>query len=139
MKDSEYLMQLKEAYGEFGFELPSELEELISNNQIGIEDNSPLEPWHLCGLYEVDLISKRWPKMKLENDLFPFARHQGMDQLACFVINEKRIRGVREIHYDLGNPRFVDITSEYEGIRDWFDSALRENKDWLQEISDRKV
>ena len=95
---------------------------------IGFAAFTAFEPWQLCGLEEIVPLSQRWPTARLPQDLIPFARHQGSDDLACFQLQHEdaatSITGIREVHYDLGPPVYVELGAEFDDFWQWLHSAL---------------
>jgi hypothetical protein len=80
------------AFRRHGVEPPVAFCAIVARRMIGFAAFTAFEPWQLCGLEEITPLSKRWPSVRLQQDLIPFARHQGSDDLACFNFVAARSR-----------------------------------------------
>jgi hypothetical protein len=115
------LEKMKTKFMEFGYDFPNALQFIFSHNLLGEDMESSLEPWGNAWIESLAPIKKLFPKSKMKRDIFPFAKRQDMDHLACI---EKETGKVLEIHYDTGNPKFIDITDEFESVWEWLTSVI---------------
>jgi len=58
--------------------------------------------------------------------LILFARLQGSDDLDCFEFDKNMPFRVCNVHYDLGPPVYVEITSEHANLWRWLHTALED-------------
>jgi len=126
------LDQLQHAFRAHGVEAPPEYVWLVQHRTLGFDAFTQFEPWHFCDVAEIEPLAKRWPAAKLKQDLIPFARMQGSDDLACFEFVDRRVVRVWHIHYDLGPPIYVEFHQEYPSIWDWLHAALDDVKFWSE-------
>jgi hypothetical protein len=126
------LAELQQAFRSHGVEPPADYCWIVTHRMLGFEPFSQFEPWHLCGLEEIVPLSKRWPSVRLESHLIPFARDQTRDDLACFELRNGTVCGTCEIHYDLGPPLYVEPGKRHANLWQWLHSALDDVKFWSE-------
>ena len=117
------LEKMKTKFLECGYDFPNTLQYIFSHSLLGEDTESPLEPWCNAWIDNYAPIKKLYPKSKVNRDIIPFARRQDMDHLACI---EKITGKVVEIHYDPMNPKFIEITDEFENVWEWLVSAIHD-------------
>jgi hypothetical protein len=119
---------IQAAFRRHGVEAPVAFCAIVARRMIGFTAFTAFEPWQLCGVEEIEPLSRRWPSVRLQQDLIPFARHQGSDDLACFQLHRigsaTTIAGIREVHYDLGPPVYVELGAEFADFWQWLHSTL---------------
>ena len=128
-KESECL----DAFRRHGVEPPPEYIWLLRHQTLGFDEFSQLEPWQFCGVAEILPLSKRWPKARLKPHLIPFARMQGSDDLACFEFAANHVMRVWHIHYQLGDPVYVEFHEEYPTVWDWLHAVINNAKFFFEQ------
>jgi hypothetical protein len=124
--------QLRDAFITHGVEAPSEYLWLVEHRTLGFDAFTQFEPWHFCGVEEIQPLSKRWPSAKLKRELIPFARFQGGDDIACFEFDGERVVRICQIHYQLGSSVYLEFQKEYSTIWDWLSAAVGEMRFWFE-------
>ena len=117
------LEKVKCRFQQHGFQFPDALQFMFSHNLLGEDLESPLEPWCSAWVENLGPIKELYPKSPVRRDIFPFARRQDMDQLACIENNTGK---VVEVHYDPMNPTFMEITDEFDDAWEWLISAIHD-------------
>ena len=116
--------ELTDAFRRHGVEPPLEYLWIVEHRTLGFAAFSQFDPWQFCDIPEILPLAVRWPKAGIRRFLIPFARLQGSDDLACFEFDKNKSIRVCHVHYDLGPPVYVEITSEYANLWQWLHAAL---------------
>ncbi|HEV2329926.1 MAG TPA: hypothetical protein VGY56_14185 [Verrucomicrobiae bacterium] len=124
--------RLRDAFRAHGVDAPPEYLWLLEHRTLGFDSFTQFEPWHFCGVEEIQPLSKRWPSAKLKQDLIPFARFQGGDDIVCFEFVCGRVARIWHIHYQLGSPVYVEFHKEYSTIWGWLSAAIDEMTFWFE-------
>ena len=114
------IQEYKKAFEKYNMFLPEALLEIIENRTLTPFEDSPLYPWCLCLPDEIMRIKDLIPYCLRKRNYIIFARRCDMDQVAA--INPKVFPNVLEIHYQIGNLRFIEITDRFSSIPEWIKS-----------------
>jgi len=104
--------------------VPADLDIILERALLGSEDRSSLEPWYLCPLDLVMSIKQYRPKARYRGNAIIFAWRSDMDHVACIESSEKEGYEVVEIHFEIGNPKHLEVTARFDSVWAWLKSAI---------------
>lgn len=114
----------------FTFKIPRGYHWLIERGLVGFEAFSALQPWHFLDRDSAFSVSKRWPKQKSVDELFAFARRQDCDDLAAFLVQDGRVKGVGVLHGWTANG--YELVETYATLWDWLKRVICDVEEWVE-------
>lgn len=113
----------------FPFEVPIGYRWLASQELIGFEPHTRLQPWYYLSREEIFSVTERWPEGPFSGQLVAFARRQDDDVIACFHHSGEFFKEVVIINgwTDTG----YDVLQTYSLFWDWLKSVVDDIAEWV--------
>ena len=103
---------------------------IIQQSWFGFDEFTAFQPWYLLEDTKQFVVTDRWPDGLFPGILMAFARRQDNDELACFVIESKKVTQIVVVNGWTSSG--YDILQTHNDFWDWMRSIIDDVAVWAE-------